>query len=508
MASVRKSLAISFLGQYIQIGLQLAAYFVLARLLTPNDIGLVAVASAAIGIAQLFRDFGMNSYLIQEKELTEAKIATVFTLTLISCVTFFSVLFLSAPWIAQFYKDERLVEIFRLLAFNFLLIPLNSTALTLMRRDMQFDALTWVSIIGAIVGFVVSMTLASQGYGYYSLIWSSITNTMAMVLTVSFFRRGGVFQRLTLCEWRTVLSFGYQITVISVTNYLSGNANDLIAGKLLGFSSTGIISRAQGVMSLFHRDITATIRSVAFSAFANANRNGSDIEADYIKAVTVLTAFAWPFYGFFSLYPVESLRLLFGPQWDAAGALVPWFCAGGAVAATYSLIPTLLPALGGAKHLLKFHLILEPIRILSFVVVIYYFRTMEAFAMTFAFFFVLSLPILYYFKNKVVTNCYNKLIKGFIKSFFVSICALFFPIVFLILTYFDSLGFWQNTIHVNLTWLYKTQNTYYLKDWLLIPIGFLMIPSWILGLIISNHPLTEEKIFKKIIYWRIRKRSH
>jgi O-antigen/teichoic acid export membrane protein len=503
VASVRKSLAISFIGQYIQIGLQLASFFMLARLLTPGDIGLFAVASAAIGIAHLFRDFGMNSYLVQEKELTDDKIATVFTLTLIFSSTLFLILFLSASLIADFYKDERLIDIFRLLAFNFLLIPLNSTPLTLMRREMLFGQITWINIISSVLWFITAMTLASQGFGYYSLIWASIANTITGVVSVSFFRRGGMFQRLTLCEWRTVLSFSYQVTVTNVTGYLSANANDLIIGKFLGFNATGIISRAQGVMNLFARDITNTIRSVAFSAFANTNRDGGDVEADYVKAVTMLTAFAWPFYGFFSLYPVEALRLLFGPQWDAAGILVPWFCATGAAGAICSLIPTVLTALGGAKYLLRFHLILDPLRIFTFIVVTYYFRSMEAFAITFLIFSLLFGPLMFYYKDKVLPTRYKLLLAGLAKSLFASVITLTLPALLIIWVYFDSIGISIPFFHENLAWIYKAPNAYYIKDWLLIPIGLLMIPSWILGLMASHHPLTEESAFKKIAFYKI-----
>jgi len=500
--SVRKSLAISLVNKYIQIGLQLVSFFVLARLLTPNDIGLFAVASSAIGIAHVFREFGVGDYLIQEKKLTETKIATAFTITLLLGLTLFILLFLLAPRIADFYNDERLIDIFRLLSLNFLIIPLNSTSFALIRREMRFGAVFWVEILASITSVAVAIILSSLGYGYFSLVWSSLTNTLVSVLAVSFFMRGGLFHRITLCEWKTVLSFGSQLTLTNITGQISTNANDLITGKLLGFAETAIISRAQGIMYLFHRDITATLRGVAFPAFANGHREGRDIEQDYIKAVTNLTAFAWPFYGFFSLFPVEALRLLFGPQWDQAGSLVPWFCAGGASAATCSLIATLLPALGGIKYLVRLHFIVDPLRIITFIVVTYYFRTAEAFALVFLVFFTLPVPLLYYFKDQVLKTHYKQLIQGLLQSLVVSLFALAIPASIAVLHYYD-IGEVITQPFIDLQWMYKTPEQPYFKEWLIIPIGLMMFPSWVLGLILVKHPLTKEILFKKIIYFKI-----
>lgn len=503
MTSVRKSLAVSFISQYIEIGFQLATFFVLARLLTPNDIGLFSVASAAIGIAHIFREFGVGSYLIQEKELNEDKIATVFTIALISGALFFLLLFFLAPLVADFYKDQRLIDVFRLLAFNFLIIPLNITSLTLLRREMRFNALFWLQVIGSVINFLVPVILSSNGVGYFSLVWASIANNLATSLIVSFFRRGGMFHRLTLCEWKTVLSFGAQITFTSFTSYISANANDLILAKFLGFTTTGIISRAQGVMYLFHRDITATIRNVAFPAFAIAARESRDLEFDYIKAVTVLTVFAWPFYGFFSLFSVESLRLLFGPQWDAAGPLVPWFCAGGAFSATCSLIPTLLPAIGGMRFLLRMHLLMDPLRIITFAITVYIYEDATVFAITFFIFFTFSVPVLYFFKNKLQPTQYKALFVGLVKSVLASLCALSVPIIIASWAHNTSEMLVHDEILESLTWIYKTQDDIYLKEWTLIPIGLLMIPFWLSGLIFFRHPLADERAFKKYIYYRI-----
>lgn|GEM_PF-295971 len=499
MASVRKSLVVSLLGSYLQIGLQLISYFVLARLLTPSDIGLFSVASSVLAIAQVVREFGVSTYLIQEKHLTDNKIATAFTITLLISISLFLLLFFVSPAIAAFYNDDHLIDVFRLLSLNFLVIPLNSTSLSLLRREMNFVAIFWINAIGMLVGLIIAVGFSWYGFGYYSLVFSSLGNSLAMAIAISFFRRGGLFHRLHLGEWRAVVHFGSQVTLTSISNELSTSASDLILGRVLGFAATGIVSRAQGIMYLFHRDITSAIRNVAFPAFANANRENKAIEYDYIKAVTILTVFAWPFYGVFSLFPVEALRLFFGPQWDAAGLLVPWFCAAGAVAASCSLIPVLLPALGGVKYLVKMHMIVDPLRVGAFAAAVYFFKTSEAFAITFLVFFVFSTILLFYFKNKLLPTDYRMLFIGFFKSLAVSLFALSLPALIFAVIYLESSGYWQFNLRTDFAWLFKTANQPFLNEWLFVIIGLLMLPCWLSALILFRHPLAEEAFFKKLV---------
>jgi lipopolysaccharide exporter len=345
-----------------------------------------------------------------------------------------------APLIAAFYKVDRLVGVFRLLSINFLIIPINSISFNLLHREMRFGALFKIGILSTITSFAISVGLASLGFGYISLVWSSLASTLVVSLTVSIFRRGEMFYRPTLIDWKKVLSFSSKITLTNFTSVISSNSNDLILGRILGFAQTGIVSRAQGIMYLFHRNITGAIRGVAFPAFSKAHRENRNLEEDFIKAVTVLTVFAWPFYGFFSLYPVEALRL-FGPQWDDAGPLVLWFCAGGAVMATCSLIPTILPALGGGRYLVRLHV--DPLRVLTFAIVIYIFRTSEAFAITFLVFCILSTPLVFYLKDKVLPTHYKALMAGLLKSLIASAFALVIPALLAGWIYAEASGYLQ-----------------------------------------------------------------
>jgi lipopolysaccharide exporter len=380
MSSVRRSMAISIAERYATIALTLVSFVVVARLLTPTDIGLFSIASALVGLAQVVRDFGVGSYLVQETELTPQRVNTAFTLTAAAGALLFATLFVASPWIAAFYNDMRLVDVLRVLSINFLLIPVGSTSLALLRREMRFGGIFMVNMSATAVSFTVTMALAFTGHAYMSLVWSSVVGTAFTAGVAWYLRPNDAPLRLGLRDWRRIVTYGSQMTAAGIITEIAMSVNDLVIGRVMGPAAVAIASRAQGVMNIMHRDLLGAVAGVMFAAFARTRREGGDLAASYHRSVALISVVAWPFYGFLALFPGESLRLLFGPQWDAAAPLVPIFCMAGAVAVLWRLVPALLQAAGRADLVMQAELTIQPARLVLLTTVILAFRSLEAFA--------------------------------------------------------------------------------------------------------------------------------
>jgi O-antigen/teichoic acid export membrane protein len=206
-------------------------------------------------------------------------------------------------------------------------------------------------------------------------------------------------QRPRLRKWRAVLGFGGPVTLANIVTSISIDISDLVLGKVLNFTQVAIASRAQGLMNLFHRDIMGTIRTVAYPAFSRAHREGAQLEQQYMASLTAVTAVAWPFYGFIALFPLEVLRVMFGPQWDMSAPLVPLFCLAGAFGALNSLIPTLMLAAGHARLVSTADLIIQPVKAIVLSLVVYYYRDLMPFAIAFVVINAIAAPYFYAFKQ-------------------------------------------------------------------------------------------------------------
>jgi lipopolysaccharide exporter len=368
MTTVRRALVLSLAERHALIGLSFASNILLARLLSPEAIGIYSVSLAVIGIAHVLRDFGIGSYLIQKHDLNDAHIRTAFGLSLLTGSMLFAALFLGAPAIANFYANVRMEATVRVVAVNFLTLPFCTVSMALLRREMRFRAVMVCNLVAATAGFVTTISLALAGAGELSMAAGSIVTNLALGLCSWLARQPRRLIRPSLSEWRELTSFGGQSVLTGIVGTVAMDANELISGKLLGFQAVAMISRAQGLMNIYHRDLMSAVRSVALPAFSAAAREGRDTAQAQLHGMAMVTVLGWCFYALVSVFALDILRLLFGHQWDAAAPLVPLFCLGGAIAGINSLTPAQLIAKGKMAWVTRVELVVQPVRVLILVV--------------------------------------------------------------------------------------------------------------------------------------------
>jgi O-antigen/teichoic acid export membrane protein len=452
---------------------------VLARLLTPEEIGLFSVTFAFVTIGQTIRDFGIRDYLVQEPELTSTRIATAFTLTLITSTAIFLIFQIAVEPISDFYDEERLVDTFFVLSFIFLIIPFNATTFSILTREMDFTALFWIRIATTFTNVSLAIILALLDFGYMALIWSTLASTLTSAVGLFIYRKSDFWHNPTLYDWRRVISFSSRASLTNMATKISNNLNDAIIGRFLDFSSVAIFSRAQGVMYLFDRDIMQAVNNVAYPTFARAHREKGDLESHHTRSIIAITAIAWPFYGLLALYPEESIYLLFGDQWDMAIPLVPIFCLAGAIGATWKFIHEILLATGRAELVMRAELSIQSIRIFAIILCALSFNTLIAYTFAFLLVYILSTPILYYYKSKAVENRWRLKIKGLGLSLALSFLTLLIPILLKLLSIFGIIG---------------------LHGALLLFIAVISaIFSWVISLKITKHPIITDPIIPERI---------
>lgn len=476
---VRKALAFSFIERWLGIVIALGSNVLLARLLSPEQIGIFSVSLAVIGVAQVLRDFGVVNFVIQEKVLHEDSLRTAFGLSLILGVTLFGLVAVAAPWVAEFYREPLVRDTLWICSINFLLLPFATITMALLRREMAFRALAIIGLSSAAIGAAVSVGLAWMGQGVMALAVGALVTNAANCVGAWIARPSAARLKPNLKAWRRLLSFGAQSSLSGVVTSISMDVNDLAVGKVMGFGPVAIISKAQGLMQLFHRDVMTAIRNVAYPAYAKAVREGHELESHYLTSVTHVTAIAWPFYGFVSLYALETLRLLFGDQWDAAAGLVPWYCLCGAVAATANLIGPLIMAAGRIDLLTKAELIWQPLRAVLIVLAAVWFQSMLACAIALLVALILQVPLLYALKARFMRNDWRAMSGNLARSAGAAMISLGVPAA--------------------LAWHHDLDRVTPMPVGAFIVAIVACIGSWIVGLLMVRHPLATDPAFVKLL---------
>src|SRR5690606_1931752 len=156
----------SVLNQHSLQAINIISIAILARLLAPEEIGVFSVATSIAFVATEIRSFGVGEYLIREKEINENKIRTVLGVMVIMSWGLAALLIGSAPWIGTFYKNADLTNLLWIISIPFFLAPHTAVPYALLARDMKFDALLKVNLLGSLVRNGCSITLAVYGFSY------------------------------------------------------------------------------------------------------------------------------------------------------------------------------------------------------------------------------------------------------------------------------------------------------------------------------------------------------
>lgn len=353
MTSLRKALLLSLGQRYMAFVVQFVASLVLARLLTPAEVGIFALAAAVVAIAHLLRDFGVGEYIIQERDLTRERLRAAFSATLMMAWLIAGLIYVFAHQIAAFYGTPGIAATLYVLAFNFVLLPFGSTTFAVLSREMAFAAIFFIQTASAIASAVVTILLAYHGYSYMSMAWGSLVGTITTVFMLTLLRPAEMLLVPSFKSLRRVGRFGGMLTVGRLMEQVSRRAPDLLIGNGLGLHAVGIFSKAASMLDIFHDFFTAAISRVALPAFVNRHRGRTEARADYLQGIQLLGIFPLAFFGFLNLFADPLIYLLFGPQWIEVAPVLRIMSLGGLLYAPYLLAAPALTANSQVRALMR-----------------------------------------------------------------------------------------------------------------------------------------------------------
>lgn len=346
--SIRKALLYAFSTRYLAIVLQFASSVILARLLSPAEVGIFSVGTAAIMIAQTLRDFGTSTYLIQEKDLTDIRIRTAFTITLIVAWLLAGTIWAASSPIAAFYAEPGVGGVLAVSSISFLLIPFGSVSLALIRRSMNFHAMMFITLAATTAHAVTGVGLAYYEHGPLSLAWAGVASTLTTIAGAWIAQPTGFFRVPSFTEWRRVLAFSLRSSTSSIASEAGLVAPDLVFGRTLGMEGTGLFSRAMGYVQLIEHLLQDVLRSVMLPYLAGQERTGGDVKTKLFLALDSIAAISFFAIGLIAILASPMIELLYGWQWISAVPVAQIICIG---IAMRFLAPTLTAAIVARGHI-------------------------------------------------------------------------------------------------------------------------------------------------------------
>ena len=320
--------AVSFGGQGVQFAFSIAATFVLARLLTPSDFGLVAMVAVIVAFGNLLREAGLSAAVVQARTITRDQCSALFRVNLLTSVVLGVVVSACGPAIAHFYGHPELTWITVGLALPLILDGLATQHIALLRRNMKFTALMIGQVGFQASYFVGAVATAALGFGYWSLVFG---NGLGVVVTVTL--------AFSFCHWLpswpakgtkvgALLRFGSHVLGSNIVNYFSGNTDNILVGRFLGAVPLGLYSRAFNFFALPLTQIREPIHRVGLPALRHLIDEPERFRRYFLRITSVVATIAFPLALVCIIAANFIVRVLLGPQWLGA---VPVFRILGAV---------------------------------------------------------------------------------------------------------------------------------------------------------------------------------
>lgn len=303
-----------FLGQLISWPITI----IVMRLLTPGDYGLMAIAGVFIAFLTTLSEFGLGAALIQRQKLEESTLRHVFGFLLVINFCLFLLLFSVAPLIATFFDEQRISLIIRVLSMQFLIMSFGTIPRSLILRKMDFKSLSVVDFISIIIGSLTTLMLAMIGWGVWSLVWGNLAMTMCSTTILNFISPNLRLPCFSSKEMGQTISFGSYMTLNGVMWFFFTQADMFIIGKFIGKELLGFFSVAKNVALLPIEKVSGIIDQVAFPAFSTIQADSQKTASHFLKAVRVMSFFAFPvLWGISSIAP-ELVGVLLGNKWYLA----------------------------------------------------------------------------------------------------------------------------------------------------------------------------------------------
>ena len=360
--------AVTVSAQGAKFLLNMASTMILARLLMPRDFGLVAMVMTVANFLRVFKDAGLSIATVQRERITHAQVSNLFWINVAVSAVSTLVLAASAPIIARFYGNPRLIPITLFLSVTFLISGSTIQHQALLKRQMRFKALAVIEVGSMVVGVFVAVLMAALGYGYWSLLGSSLSiQTAGLILTWS------------VSRWRPQLptrhsgigplvSFGAHRTAGDFILSLARGSDNLLIGRSYGSAALGLYSRASALLIAPLEQFLYPINVVFIPALSRLQSQPERYRSTFLRLYEAI-ALAGFFFTGLSLALARPLTLvLLGPKWGQAAAIFGGFTVAALCIPLGNASAWLFTSQGRGRDMLVTQLINSAAIVLSFLV--------------------------------------------------------------------------------------------------------------------------------------------
>lgn len=284
----------SFLQQIGSKGVSLIATILLARILSPEDFGLIGMLVVFIEVSQTLINGGFSQALIQKRNVDEEDYSSVFYINLAVSILLYGILFVSAPLIAEFYKQPILIPMTRVLTLVFIINAFSYVQQARLAKAMRFKTLMFIHIPSTVISAIVAIVMALLGYGVWSMVMQQIIMRLAYTIQIWIYSKWKPLSTFNRQKARGLFSFGSRLMVSGVINSVYNNIYLIVIGKFFAVNTLGYYQNAKKLVDTPTTTLARVIKSVSFSAFSSVQEDNKALKQGYRRIIQQLLFWICP----------------------------------------------------------------------------------------------------------------------------------------------------------------------------------------------------------------------
>lgn len=310
-------------------GAQLVTFIVsivLARILAPEDYGKIALVTVFTAIMQVFVDSGLGTALIQKKDADDLDFSSVFYFNFAICLILYMIMFLLAPFIANFYRDESLVPIIRVISLTIVISGVKGIQQSYVSRNMLFKRFFFATLGGTVFSAVFGIWMAYAGAGVWAIVAQQLSNTTIDTLILWITVKWRPKKEFSWERLKKLLSFGWKMLASSLLDTIYNNLRNLVIGRIYSSADLAYYNQGDKMPSVIVNNINTSIDSVLLPTMANAQDDCTRIKEMTRRAIKMSTYAMAPLMMGLAFCAEPIIRLVLTEKWLPCVPYLRIFC--------------------------------------------------------------------------------------------------------------------------------------------------------------------------------------
>ncbi len=291
---------------------------ILARLLTPDDFGVVSMVLVYTGFVDMLAEFGISATVVQKRYLDRLGLSTVFWISALIGVLLTGISIILAPVIEGFFDFDGLRLVIQVMSIKLLFVSLSSVPQGLLQKELAFKKLALLEILTTIFSGITGIVLAFLGWGYWALVAQGVSLRLFRVIGFFLMTKWLPLFKLQLDIVKDILGFSGNLLGFRMINYWARNVDNLLIGRTLGSEQLGFYNQAYTLMMYPIRLLSSVLNPSIQPVFATAQDEPERIAPTYLLLLELIALITFPLSVFLHLFAGPVIRVLWGNQWDAS----------------------------------------------------------------------------------------------------------------------------------------------------------------------------------------------